>query len=110
MIDVMMPGMDGYDPTRAMQADAALKLVPIILLTAKADDSMAAWMKSADRELKRLYRNKENAALAFIDIDDTVLKNSQTSSKTSCRIQLRPGIHLLRGNCVSIKRFVHGAG
>ena len=37
--DVMMPGLDGFDFVRALRADEALAPVPVILLTARADDA-----------------------------------------------------------------------
>lgn len=42
LLDVMMPGINGFDVCRQMQADAYLKEIPVIFLTAKADpDSMS---------------------------------------------------------------------
>ena len=41
ILDVMMPGMGGLDVLKTMQADEALKLVPVILLSAHADDEAA---------------------------------------------------------------------
>lgn len=46
VLDVMMPGIGGFDVIQVMQGDAALKLVPVIFLTAHADDD-AAIVKSA---------------------------------------------------------------
>ena len=34
LLDVMMPGMDGYEVTRRLKADAETKSIPIILITA----------------------------------------------------------------------------
>jgi two-component system phosphate regulon response regulator PhoB len=39
VLDVMMPGMDGFEVARRLRADPATKRIPIILLSAKAQSS-----------------------------------------------------------------------
>jgi len=39
VLDVMMPGVSGLDAIRAIRADAALADLPVILLTARAQES-----------------------------------------------------------------------
>jgi adenylate cyclase len=38
LLDIMMPKMDGIEVARQLKADASLPFIPIILVTAKADD------------------------------------------------------------------------
>jgi DNA-binding response OmpR family regulator len=42
LLDVMMPKMNGFDVLKAMQADADLSKIPVIILTALNDDSKRA--------------------------------------------------------------------
>ena len=39
LMDVRMPKMTGYDACRAMKADASLKDIPIVFLSAKGQDT-----------------------------------------------------------------------
>mgnify|MGYP003476555626 CR=1 FL=1 len=39
LLDMHMPGMDGLDVCRAMRADPTTAAVPVIMLTAKAEES-----------------------------------------------------------------------
>ncbi len=39
VLDVMMPGMSGLDAARALRADARFLALPIIMLTARAQES-----------------------------------------------------------------------
>ena len=44
ILDVVMPGMDGYTVCREMRADPLLKNIPILFLTAKIKDLMPGAM------------------------------------------------------------------
>ncbi len=50
LLDLMLPGMDGYEVCRQMQRDVRLAQVPVIMLTAKSTvaDRVAGYNKGAD--------------------------------------------------------------
>jgi len=37
LLDIMMPGMDGYEVARALKADAATRAIPVVMVTALDD-------------------------------------------------------------------------
>jgi len=39
VLDLMLPGMDGLEVTKKMKADAKLRLIPILMLTAKGEEA-----------------------------------------------------------------------
>ncbi len=40
LLDLMMPGMDGYTVYRTLQAEPATRAIPVVFLTASADPSL----------------------------------------------------------------------
>ena len=59
--DVMMPGTDGYTLCRTLKGDPALEHVPVILLTARADDAsrLEGLAEGADAYLAKPFSAEE---------------------------------------------------
>ena len=51
LLDIMMPGMDGFEVCRRLKADAELKSIPIIVLTAMTDPKLNVRAFDAGAEL-----------------------------------------------------------
>jgi DNA-binding response OmpR family regulator len=62
--DVMMPRVDGYELTRRLRADEATRNIPVILLTAKAQeaDVSQGFNAGADDYLKKPFNPDELVA------------------------------------------------
>jgi DNA-binding response OmpR family regulator len=61
VLDVMMPKLDGFELTRRLRAHEATKRMPIILLTARAQDSdvQAGFDAGADDYLRKPFSPQE---------------------------------------------------
>jgi DNA-binding response OmpR family regulator len=64
VLDVMMPKMDGFEVTRRLRADEATSRMPIILLTARAQDSDVAegFEAGADDYIRKPFSPQELSA------------------------------------------------
>ncbi|MFC5302808.1 response regulator [Azospira restricta] len=47
LLDLMMPGMDGFEVVRRLAADAATRNIPIVMVTALDDDASRARLAAA---------------------------------------------------------------
>jgi DNA-binding response OmpR family regulator len=61
ILDIIMPGMDGYSVCREMRADPILAVVPILFLTAKAkdEDRIEGFLAGADDYLTKPFNIDE---------------------------------------------------
>jgi DNA-binding response OmpR family regulator len=61
ILDVIMPGMDGYTVCREMRADPILKEVPVLFLTAKSkdEDKISGFTAGADDYLSKPFNLDE---------------------------------------------------
>lgn len=64
VLDVMMPKLDGYELTRRLRADDATRDIPIILLTARAQEADVArgFEAGADDYLRKPFNPDELVA------------------------------------------------
>lgn len=61
VVDVMMPKVDGYEVTRQLRADEATRRMPIILLTARAQDQdvQRGFAAGADDYIRKPFSPQE---------------------------------------------------
>jgi two-component system alkaline phosphatase synthesis response regulator PhoP/two-component system response regulator VicR len=61
VMDVMMPEMDGFEALENLKADEATAQIPVIMLTAKAQDAdvFSGWQKGADLYLTKPFNPSE---------------------------------------------------
>jgi len=61
VLDVMMPYMDGFEVLKSMKADPATSSIPVIMLTAKAQDAdvFRGWSSGVDCYLTKPFNPME---------------------------------------------------
>jgi DNA-binding response OmpR family regulator len=66
VLDVMMPGMDGYDVLRRLKSNPKTAEIPVVLLTAKAADTdvWEGWKSGADYYMTKPFDPDELARFA----------------------------------------------
>lgn len=61
LLDLMMPGLDGYEVTRRLRREPTTKNLPIVIVTAAAEESQAARAleAGADAYMKKPFSPRE---------------------------------------------------
>ena len=96
LLDVVMPGLDGYQVTKAVKADALLRYIPVVLCTSKDDleDILKGLENGADDYVKKPYRQEEliarvHAALRtralYLELQRSEAANRELSHKVGER-------------------------
>lgn len=82
ILDLMLPGMDGYEVSRQMQRDPRLSQVPVIMLTALSGtkDMVAGYEKGADDYIAKPFDADELVVRVRAQLQH--LTHEQTSSLT----------------------------
>lgn len=67
ILDVMMPRMDGFEVLKELRSDSETKDIPVIMLTAKAQDAdiFKGWSSGVDSYLTKPFNPRE--LLAFVE-------------------------------------------
>jgi two-component system alkaline phosphatase synthesis response regulator PhoP/two-component system response regulator VicR len=67
VLDVMMPRMDGFEVLKRLQADADTQDIPVIMLTAKAQDAdiFRGWSSGVSSYLTKPFNPRE--LLTFVE-------------------------------------------
>lgn len=81
MLDLMMPDVDGWEVYNQIKADAELKHIPVIVVTAKAhaaDKALALHLAKVDGYLVKPYEQAE-----LLDLLNKVLKRGTGSEGRS---------------------------
>lgn len=96
LLDVNLPGIDGFEVTRRLRADSLLRLTPIILLTAldSLDDVTNGLAQGADDYIKKPYQQQELLARiqavlrmqrVYHELEDAKLYNRELQAQLTQR-------------------------
>lgn len=59
LLDIIMPGMDGYTALEKLKADEKTKSIPVIMLTVKAGKEIGREIEKADGYLMKPFEREE---------------------------------------------------
>lgn len=65
LMDIVMPGMNGFQATRAITRDDATKHIPVIIVTTKAQETDRLW---GERQGAKGYLTKPLEAKQLLDL------------------------------------------
>jgi DNA-binding response OmpR family regulator len=87
VLDIMMPGQDGYSVLRALRTNPATADLPVVLLTAKATDAEVweGWKAGADYYITKPFDPSE-----LTDFIDHLLLDSASENAAAAPLGISP--------------------
>ena len=91
VLDVMMPYMDGFEVLRNLKKDPATRDIPVIMLTAKAQDAdvFRGWKEGVDTYLTKPFNPMELISFVkriFQSIDEGFLPGEDDMGETTYQV------------------------
>jgi two-component system, OmpR family, alkaline phosphatase synthesis response regulator PhoP len=108
LLDLMLPGRDGWDLTRSVRSDPLLSHTPIIMLTARVtdEDKILGLELGADDYITKPYNPREVVARvrARLRVGETLQQAAQNKILRTGPLELQIGFHrlLVAGEEVSL--------
>ncbi|MET0417919.1 MAG: response regulator transcription factor [Actinoplanes sp.] len=96
LLDLRMPGESGIDLCRRMRAEPGTRLLPVLLISAMADDRqvLAALSAGADDYLTKPFsRDELRARLDALLLDGSGAIRAQARAATAAAMSARPASH-----------------
>ena len=95
LLDIVMPGMDGYEVCRQLRANDATRFIPVVMITASGDqEKIAAIEAGADDFVTKPFNHAEllsrvRSLLRIKEYHDTILSQTAELSEWNERLQQR---------------------
>jgi DNA-binding response OmpR family regulator len=92
VLDVMMPGVDGYDVTRVLKHDEELSRIPVVLLTARTEPENVARGREAgaDEYLSKPFLPEELQQAVRSVLAEFASSNGDAEAQPAPEIELEP--------------------
>ena len=95
LLDIVMPGMDGYEVCRQLRANDATRFLPVVMITASGDqEKIAAIEAGADDFVTKPFNHAEllsrvRSLLRIKEYHDTIVNQAAELSEWNERLQQR---------------------
>jgi DNA-binding NtrC family response regulator len=104
LLDVMMPGMDGYETCKRLKAAEATRAIPVIFLTAVADDKARGFKAGAVDYVTKPFETEELLARVGTHIALRREIEAHGRSKAALHTLVEELRHEMVGNSPALKR------